>query len=124
MGDQSVAKRLAAAVKVPLVDFRTPDKNVWWAKARGTKGDIYIVKINFSKKSAKCTCADFANRGVVCKHIIKVALEMQEMLDVAKEQILAMEERSAIQSEGLQDSDDPLQRAFQSRGASYRRRRY
>lgn len=40
----------------------------------GTRGNLYNVSINLEKKST-CNCADFRNRGQVCKHIILIFLK-------------------------------------------------
>lgn len=66
-GQAERIKRAATDQAIKLLEY---DDITGEATIQGSKGDIYSV----SERS--CTCTDFAARGLPCKHIYLLAMEL------------------------------------------------
>lgn len=66
-GQAERIERAATDRSIKLLEY---DSSTGTAAIRGTKGDIYSVSEHH------CTCGDFRARGLPCKHIYLLAMEL------------------------------------------------
>ena len=70
MTNSRYGRGLILAITTPKSSLTNEDKEIYEiiSESRGTK-----YTVNF--EDGTCTCADFKNRGEVCKHFYKIVME-------------------------------------------------
>ena len=53
--------------RILLLEIKKRDENIIQCQIVGSKNNVYVITINNLKPT--CNCADYNNRGVICKHI-------------------------------------------------------
>jgi hypothetical protein len=70
MTNSRYGRGLILAITTPKSSLTNEDKEIYEiiSESRGTK-----YTVNF--EDGTCTCADFVNRGEICKHFYKIVME-------------------------------------------------